>query len=93
VEQVTTAEGEFVFEEPGLALEERFEVIFEQGTNFVVEDDIVPFAANDGASTAANDVEAWRLVRSIKVFKQPDSVVGILSPGDDEVGNSLVIVA
>jgi hypothetical protein len=38
-------------------------------------------------------MKAWRVVRSIKVFKQPDGVDGILSPGDDQVGNSLVIVA
>jgi hypothetical protein len=65
VQKVAASEWQLVCTEPCFTLEEGFEVIFEKGPNLVVEDKIIPLAADDATIAAADDVKAWFVVAAI----------------------------
>ena len=84
MQKVATTEGEFVSTEPCFTFKERLEVIFEKGSDLVIENEIIPRAANDAVVGTADDMKAWLVIAAIKLFKQPHHLGGVLALGDDE---------
>src|ERR1017187_8869917 len=66
VQQVTATERELICAKPSFALKERLKVIFKKRSDLVVEDKVVPLAADNLAFAAADNVEAWLVVASIR---------------------------
>jgi len=67
-----------------LHVQERLEVIFEKGSDLVIENEIIPLAADDAVVGTADDMKAWLVVTSVEIFKQPHHLGGVLALGDDE---------
>jgi hypothetical protein len=93
VQQVTATERELICAKPSFALKERLKVIFKKRPDLVVEDKVVPLAADNLAFAAADNVEAWLVVASIELFKQTHDIGGVLAAGDDESCGTLKVAA
>jgi hypothetical protein len=84
MQKIATSKREFVFAEPSLTLKERLKVVFKKGSDFVIENEIIPLAADDGVVGTADDMKAWLVIAAIELFKQPHHLGGVLAAGDDE---------
>lgn len=91
MQKITTPERQLVLAKPGLPLKERFEVVSEHCAYFVIENQVIPVAADDPTVRTADNMEAWLAVGSVEFLNEPECFRGVLPSHNDQPRCRLVI--